>query len=880
MASGTITGSGWGVYAVIEWSSTKGTGGSTVNATLYAQNESGWYWNATVNNGYSITINGSSSSGSTSKLSSTKGGRSTIISKSLWVVYTGDKTITISGTMDCSNIWSNSKATYIGTRSVSGSATLDKIGSVPTGGTITAPTTAVISETSSSITVKWNAGSSYNGTLKYRVDVSINGGAYDWVSGDLPTGTTSWTYTIPNKTQGTTYQFRIDTGNDIGWSGHSYSGVVTINKLNAPTIGTLNTYNPYVNSTLSVPLSGGSQSNSGTFKRYAALYYGSTLLANCDTPSDGNTNASITYSAANFISKLGTTKYSDTFTIKAWIQNSNGTKSSVVSKNFTVNINSDGGATPTIGSPTFSGGALGNPSTCFVAGVSTITVTSATASLRRSPSGTTLSYKIACTDKSTVSGSSASFDNLSAGTKTVTITVTDSRGLSTSVTKQFVVQSYSPPSIKEIKGERLDSPNTSGKITYTLSYSPIYQYTSVTTKGNQLNGIDTQEIYKNSTWSSYTSGTEITGLDTQLSYTFQLRVSDKLKTTTYTQAKAIIPTIIVLFSMRKWGVGINCIPESGYSLCVSGKAKIDGTLDVTGNINGNASTATIATTIKDSYDGNAIDVSYGETTKTDISYLACWDGHHLSNITLDIVKRLLGTMTPSSHTHSLTDCTDWSSYIYSAKQSRTANTVLAAPDGSSGTATFRKLVANDLPSHTHSYLPLSGGTLSGTLTVNSPIYVDSSYNYYFSDGNALIWSGVMDANRVKSFQLAEGGSGSTGYYIHMVTNRAVYGINIFASDLSLKNSIKPSTTTALDKVNQIKLYDFYWNDTGGHNECGYISQQLEVVDESLVTRVKDDNENEILQPNETTIIPLLTKSIQELSDEISKLKEGLYGQNT
>lgn len=58
------------------------------------------------------------------------------------------------------------------------------------------------------------------------------------------------------------------------------------------------------------------------------------------------------------------------------------------------------------------------------------------------------------------------------------------------------------------------------------------------------------------------------------------------------------------------------------------------------------------------------------------------------------------TFTPSSHTHSMANITDWGSYIYDAHISRTANTVLAAPNGSSGPASFRKLVAADIPSIT------------------------------------------------------------------------------------------------------------------------------------------------------------------------------------
>lgn len=69
------------------------------------------------------------------------------------------------------------------------------------------------------------------------------------------------------------------------------------------------------------------------------------------------------------------------------------------------------------------------------------------------------------------------------------------------------------------------------------------------------------------------------------------------------------------------------------------------------------------------------------------------------------------TYTPSSHTHKMTDIPDWGSYIYDVHASRTANTVLAAPSGSNGSATFRKLVAADIPTLTKSKISDFPGSL-------------------------------------------------------------------------------------------------------------------------------------------------------------------------
>jgi hypothetical protein len=51
--------------------------------------------------------------------------------------------------------------------------------------------------------------------------------------------------------------------------------------------------------------------------------------------------------------------------------------------------------------------------------------------------------------------------------------------------------------------------------------------------------------------------------------------------------------------------------------------------------------------------------------------------------------------------------------------SQSSNTVFAAPNGSSGQPTFRLLVAADIPSLSSIYLPLAGGTMSGSINMSN-----------------------------------------------------------------------------------------------------------------------------------------------------------------
>jgi hypothetical protein len=58
--------------------------------------------------------------------------------------------------------------------------------------------------------------------------------------------------------------------------------------------------------------------------------------------------------------------------------------------------------------------------------------------------------------------------------------------------------------------------------------------------------------------------------------------------------------------------------------------------------------------------------------------------------------------------------------------SQSANYVLAAPNGSSGTPTFRALAAADIPDLSATYLPVSGGTISSNLTISGNLTVNGT----------------------------------------------------------------------------------------------------------------------------------------------------------
>lgn len=83
------------------------------------------------------------------------------------------------------------------------------------------------------------------------------------------------------------------------------------------------------------------------------------------------------------------------------------------------------------------------------------------------------------------------------------------------------------------------------------------------------------------------------------------------------------------------------------------------------------------------------------------------------------VKNKPGTYPPSAHNHNIESLTNFNARVYDAAGTRAANTVLAAPSDSNGTARFRQLVAADLPSHTHNYAgsASAGGHANSSLSL-------------------------------------------------------------------------------------------------------------------------------------------------------------------
>lgn len=122
---------------------------------------------------------------------------------------------------------------------------------------------------------------------------------------------------------------------------------------------------------------------------------------------------------------------------------------------------------------------------------------------------------------------------------------------------------------------------------------------------------------------------------------------------------------------------------------------------------------------------------------------------------------------------------------------------------------------------------------------------------------------------------------TTKAYVEFTSRtQGVFGATIFASDARMKSDIRDSEVTALDAVNAIKHRAFAMN---GHDHAlGYVAQELGEIDPDLVLMVPQSKEvgeqffftgDYRHQVDETTLLPYLSKAIQELSAKVDALTE-------
>lgn len=222
---------------------------------------------------------------------------------------------------------------------------------------------------------------------------------------------------------------------------------------------------------------------------------------------------------------------------------------------------------------------------------SRLTVTPGTATARNGAS--IVSYSAVCSGvtKSNTTGAALSLGTIgTSGTRDITLTVTDSRGYTASVTQSVTVVPYSKPRVSSVSLRRTNDIETEMQLVFNGSISPI------TVDGTQKNSLlYARYRYKLTSASSYNSYTSILGsvtatsssfsfsnlelcnLDSESSYDFHLQIRDQLNSLTSQDLYFVVSQGTPLVALRKKMVGINT-PSPEAALHVVGDTRVEGTL--------------------------------------------------------------------------------------------------------------------------------------------------------------------------------------------------------------------------------------------------------------------------------------------------------------
>lgn len=222
---------------------------------------------------------------------------------------------------------------------------------------------------------------------------------------------------------------------------------------------------------------------------------------------------------------------------------------------------------------------------------SRLTVTPGTATARNGAS--IVSYSAVCSGvtKSNTTGAALSLGTIgTSGTRDITLTVTDSRGYTASVTQSITVVPYSKPRVSSVSLRRTNDIETEMQLVFNGSISPI------TVDGAQKNSLlYARYRYKLTSASSYNSYTsilssvtatsssfsfsnlELCNLDSESSYDFHLQIRDQLNSLTSLDLYFVVSQGTPLVALRKKMVGINT-PSPEAALHVVGDTRIEGTL--------------------------------------------------------------------------------------------------------------------------------------------------------------------------------------------------------------------------------------------------------------------------------------------------------------
>ena len=225
----------------------------------------------------------------------------------------------------------------------------------------------------------------------------------------------------------------------------------------------------------------------------------------------------------------------------------------------------------------------------FVQSYSTLKVTPGTATAKNGASIS--SYTASCngTSVSNTTGSALTVGKIEkSGSVTVTLSITDSRGYTATVSKTITVIPYSKPKISSVSLRRTNEIEAEMQLKFSGSIAAVsvdgtqknsvqyvryrYKKTSETSYGSYISILSATT--RSGTSFSY-SNLELCNLDANASYDFHLQIQDRLYFLSSLDLYFVVPQGTPLIVLRKKKVGINT-PDPQAALDVAGDVRVNG----------------------------------------------------------------------------------------------------------------------------------------------------------------------------------------------------------------------------------------------------------------------------------------------------------------
>ena len=422
---------------------------------------------------------------------------------------------------------------------------------------------------------------------------SLNGGS-SWTQFSTTAGTSA-SITLSSLSPNTTYSVRVRArkrtnqvyGTSSTVSAKTLGGAVILN------CGNFAADASTVNLSLRVTVYNAAYTNYITIKNGSTTY----LSLTGRTWAAGTASRTITLTSAERMTLLNAMANLKSFTATIELVTKSGNTQIGNASTCTCTISTtEANSGPTLSGFTFADSystttAITGNDQVLIQSYSRLTVTPGTATAKNGAS--IVSYSAVCSGvtKSNTTGAALSLGTIgTSGTRDITLTVTDSRGYTASVTKSVTVVPYSKPKVNSVSLRRTNEIETEMQLVFNGSISAI------TVDGAQKNSLlyvrYRYKLTSSSSYNAYTSilasvtanGTsfsfsnlELCNLNAEASYDFHLQIRDKLDSLTSLDLYFVVPQGTPLVALRKKMVGINT-PNPAAALHVVGDTRIEGTL--------------------------------------------------------------------------------------------------------------------------------------------------------------------------------------------------------------------------------------------------------------------------------------------------------------